>query len=345
MALTPIAVHSTGLVTSIGLNTARTCAALRASVTNPTETAFVGADGEWIMAHQVSLGTPSTDLAKLVDMAAMAITECLEPLRAADRESMPLLLCVAERERPGRVDGLDGQVLHDVQAAVGLTFDPQHSAIIPMGRIGALLALGRARRLIFEHGIRYVLIAGTDSLVVWRTLTAYSDQSRLLAEHNSNGFMPGEAAGAVLVGRADEQPGELLCLGLGHGMEPAPLGSGEPLRADGLTGAIKQALQEAGCAMHDLDFRISDISGEQYFFREASLAVSRTMHQPKEEFDLWHPAEGIGETGAAAGPAMIATALTACRKGYAKGTRILLHASSDTAPRAAAIAAWTGGSR
>jgi 3-oxoacyl-[acyl-carrier-protein] synthase-1 len=112
-----------------------------------------------------------------------------------------------------------------------------------------------------------------------------------------------------------------------------------------LTGAIKHALQEAACAMHDLDFRITDISGEQYFFREASLAVSRTMHQPKQEFDLWHPAEGIGETGAAAGPAMIATALTACRKGYAKGVRILLHASSDSAQRAAAIVAWTGASR
>ena len=342
MAPRQIAVHHTGLVTSIGLNTASTCAALRASVTNPTETTFIGADGEWIMAHQVFLGKPTSDLEKLVDMAALAMTECLEPLPQEDREGMPLLLCVAERERPGRVDGLDGQILKDVQAAVGLTFDPEHSTIIPMGRIGALLALERARRLICEDGIRYVLIAGTDSLLLWRTLTAYTDQSRLLAEHNSNGFMPGEAAGAVLVGRADEQPGELVFLGLGHGTEPAPLGSGEPLRADGLTGAIKQALQEAGCAMHDLDFRITDISGEQYFFREASIAVSRTMHQPKQEFDLWHPAEGIGETGAAAGPAMIATALTACRKGYAKGMRILLHASSDTDRRVAAIVAWTG---
>jgi 3-oxoacyl-[acyl-carrier-protein] synthase-1 len=345
MAPRPIAVHHTGLVTSIGLDTDSTCAALRASVTNPTETTFVGADGAWILAHQVLLGKASTDLAKLVDMASLAITECLEPLRAEDREGMPLLLCVAERERPGRVAGLDGQILDDVQAAVGVTFDPEHSAVIPMGRIGALSALERARRLIDEHGMRYVLIAGTDSLLVWRTLTAYSDQSRLLAEHNSNGFMPGEAAGAVLVGPAAGRPGELLCLGLGQGIEPAPLGSGEPLRADGLTGAIKQALREAGCAMHDLDFRITDISGEQYFFREASLAVSRTMHQPKQEFDLWHPAEGIGETGAAAGPAMIATALTACRKGYAKGIRILLHASSDADGRVAAIVAWTGAAR
>ena len=94
--------------------------------------------------------------------------------------------------------------------------------------------------------------------------------------------------------------------------------------------------------MHDLDFRITHISGEQYFFEEAALAVARNMRKPKEEFDLWHPAEGIGETGAAAGPVMIATALTACRKGYAKGTRILLHGSTDTDKRVAAILSWTG---
>ena len=199
MAPGHIAVHNTGLVTSIGLNTASTCAALRASVTNPTETRFTGADGEWIMAHQVALGEPSTDLAKLVDMAALAITECLAPVRSEDREGIPLLLCVAERERPGRIDGLDGPILKDVQTAVGFTFNPEQSAVIPMGRIGGLVALERARRLIDEHGIPYVLIAATDSLIVWRTLNAYSDRSRLLAEHNSNGFMPGEAAGAVLV--------------------------------------------------------------------------------------------------------------------------------------------------
>jgi 3-oxoacyl-[acyl-carrier-protein] synthase-1 len=258
---------------------------------------------------------------------------------------VPLLLCVAERERPGRLAGLDGQLFNDLQAALGVDFHAQHSTLIPMGRPGALLALAQARRLIDEHRVPHVLIAATDSLLAWPTLTAYGDQSRLLAEYNSNGFMPGEAAGAVLVGRPDGRPGELLCLGVGHGIEPAPLRSGEPLRADGLTAAIKQALQEAGCEMHDLDFRITDISGEQYFFKEAALALARSVRKPKAEFEIWHPAEGIGEVGAAAGPAMIAKALTACRKGYAKGPRILLHGSTDSDKRVAAVVSWTGAVR
>jgi 3-oxoacyl-[acyl-carrier-protein] synthase-1 len=120
------------------------------------------------------------------------------------------------------------------------------------------------------------------------------------------------------------------------------LRSGEPLRAEGLTTAIKAALRDSGCELHDIDFRITDISGEQYFFREASLALSRSIRKPKAEFDLWHPADCIGEVGAAAGVALVATALTACAKSYAKGPRILLHASADSEIRAAAIMAWTG---
>ena len=69
-----------------------------------------------------------------------------------------------------------------------------------MGRPGALLALAQARKLIHNRGVPEVLIAATDSLLVWQTLMKYGDRSRLLAEHNSNGFMPGEAAGAVWSG-------------------------------------------------------------------------------------------------------------------------------------------------
>jgi 3-oxoacyl-[acyl-carrier-protein] synthase-1 len=173
-------------------------------------------------------------------------------------------------------------------------------------------------------------------------LSAYGDRARLLAEHNSNGFIAGEAAGAILLGPAEGAEDELLCVGVGQGTEPAPLGSGEPLRAEGLTTAIRAALHDAGCQLGDVDFRITDISGEQYFFKEAALAFARCIRSPKAEFDLWHPAEGIGEVGAASGLALVATALFAARKQYAKGPRVLLHGSSDGGTRAAAILAWTG---
>lgn len=342
MSNSPITIQNVGLVTSIGLSTAATCAALRASITNPTETRFMDSDGNWILAHQVELDKPWRGRTKLVKMAALAITESIEHLPIKAREGLPLLLCVAERERPGRAEGLDDLIFSEVQAELGIKFHPKYSAVIPMGRPAAFLALATARKLIHEDGLRHVLIAATDSLVSWQTLMAYGGQGRLLAETNSNGFMPGEGAGALLVGKSKQQLDELVCLGIGNGIEPTPVMSIEPFRAVGLTTAIKHALSDAGCEMHDLDFRITDISGEQYFFKEAALALTRTLRKRKDEFDLWHPAEGIGEAGATVGPMMIANALIACQKSYAKGERILLHSGSDGDLRVAAIVHWSG---
>ena len=72
------------------------------------------------------------------------------------------------------------------------------------------------------------------------TLAAYDREDRLLRADNSNGFIPGEAAGAVLLAAWREgSPAPLLCAALGFAREPAPLGSGKPLRADGLVQAIR----------------------------------------------------------------------------------------------------------
>ena len=180
-----------------------------------------------------------------------------------------------------------------------------------------------------------VVIAATDSLLNWPTLSYYEQTDRLLTERNSNGFMPGEAAGALLMGASSGQAGELLCTGIGFGHEAAHIHSEEPLRAEGLSQAVKAALADAGCQMHHMDYRITDNSGEQYYFKEAALALSRTLRVRKEEFDIWHPAECTGEVGAASGATIIALAQAACDKQYTKGPNILAHMANDAGQRAA----------
>ena len=329
----PMAILKTGLVTSIGLTAPSSCAAIRAKLTNPSETRFIDSAGEWIMAHQVTLEQPWRGLAKLSKMAAMAIVEALAEVPKGEWVHIPLLLCVAEPDRPGRLDGLDDRLFHDIQAELGATFAPA-SAIVAHGRVGVAVALAQARKLL-AGGCTRVLIAATDSLLTWPTLSHYEREDRLLTARNSNGFMPGEGAGALLVGTGEGQAGELVCTGIGFGREAAHLDSGEPLRAEGLSLAIKAALTDAGCAMHDMDFRITDLSGEQYYFKEAALALSRTLRQRKKEFDIWHPAECTGEQGAAAGLAVVALADAACRKAFTKGPNILAHMANDAGQRAA----------
>jgi 3-oxoacyl-[acyl-carrier-protein] synthase I len=330
----PIAILGTGLVTSVGLTTAACCCAFRAKITNPFETRFIDSNGAWMMAHQVSLDQPWPGLTKLAKMAALAIEEALQGLDRDQWPRLPLLLCVAEAERPGRMADLDDQLLTQIQSELGVSF-AQPSALVPHGRVGVAVALAQARAMLTSSKIPGVLIVSADSLLSWPTLSHYEREDRLLTESNSDGFMPGEGAGALWVGAVEGGSHQLICTGIGFGREAAHIDSGEPLRADGLTRAIKASLDSAGRQLHDMDYRITDNSGEQYYFKEASLALSRTLRQHKEDFDIWHPAECTGEAGAVSGAAVIATAREACLKGYTPGPNVLTHWANDAGQRAA----------
>jgi 3-oxoacyl-[acyl-carrier-protein] synthase I len=335
MTALPIAILNTGMVSSVGTTAAASCAAIRAKLTNPVETRFVNLSGEWIIAQSVKLDLPWRGTVKLARMASMAISECLSVLGRNDWGKIPLVLCIAERERPGRVGDMDSELFTAIQGQLGIEFS-HHSMVLPLGRVGVGSALLHARRIIDEMHAPFVVIAATDSLLSSGTLRAYEQAERLLSPQNSNGFIPGEGAAALLVGHAERET-DLVCTGVGFGTETSTIFDDSPLRGDGLHQSIKNALADAECDMRDVDFRITDLSGEQYYFKEAALALSRIMRVRKEEFDVWHPAECIGEVGAVSGVAMIVVAHAACLKGYAPGSGILCHAAADDGQRIAVV--------
>ena len=86
-----------------------------------------------------------------------------------------------------------------------------------------------------------------------------------------------------------------------------------------------------------MDYRISDLNGEPERFKEASLGLTRAMRVKKETFELWSPAESIGEVGAASVPIALALAREATRMGLAPGPGLLCHFSGDGAERGAVI--------
>ncbi len=104
--------------------------------------------------------------------------------------------------------------------------------------------------------------------------------------------------------------------------------------------AIKEALDDAGHGESLLDFRITDISGEHYYFKEAALAFGRLDRTKREEFDIWHPADCVGEVGSTLGLIMIGVLKAACEKAYSKGNHILAHLGDDDGKRASMIFSW-----
>jgi 3-oxoacyl-[acyl-carrier-protein] synthase I len=328
-----LAIDKVGLLTAVGTSAPSSCAAFRAKVNNPRPTAFMDSTGEWILGHAVELDEEFEGKRRLIAMAKAVVTEVLPDLLSSSPENVPLILCIGEKERPGRLEGLDASLIGQIQTDLNLVFSPD-SSVIAEGRVGVASALAQARTLLERGRAAQVLVAATDSLLHWPTIEHYDREGRLLTQDNPNGFMVGEGAGALLVG-LPRGGAQLLCTGMGFAQEQSSIGDATPCSGIGLASAIRAAVSDAGLTINDFDFRIADVSGEQYYFKETALALSRTMRQSKEDFDLWHPAECTGEAGALAGVAIIALAHAAAQKGYGPGPNVIAHMSNDNGLRAA----------
>lgn len=332
-----LVIIKSGMTSAVGLSAPATCAAIRCGIDNVQETRFLDSGGEWIMGSSVPLTKPWRGQSRMIRLIEPSIRECFSDLDPSDARHIPLLLCVPEYDRPGRLDGLDASLFDAVGEASGLNFN-KNSRIFFNGCVGGIQAVREAFALIFNKRQPYCIIAGVDTFLTAKTLKAYEEKDRLLTSSNSDGFIPGEGAAAVLVGAGGKRgQWELTIRGIGFGKESSTIDSEEPLRADGMVQAFKGAFSTSGLSMRDMSFRITDANGEQYKFKEGDLAVTRTLRDHQGEIDIWHPAECIGEVGAATVPFILGVAEAAARKGYSRGKNVLCHFSNDNGDRAAMV--------
>lgn len=332
-----LAILGCGMSTPVGLSAPATVAAIRARIDGFQETKFFARDGSFIKAGEVPLEDSSRGVSRLASLVTGPIRECLALVPQLAPEAIPILLCLAERDRPGRFTELDTELPKLLEQALGLTLHPA-SEVISLGRVSCAAGLRKAQKLMMEHGLTRVIIAGTDTYVVAATLADFDERRRLLTRVNSNGFIPGEAGAALLVGLAGAQQG-LTVLSLGFAVEKATIADDQPLRGHGLTTAFREALSDANITMAQIGYRIGTMTGEQYWFKEIELASSRLLRGRHEFMDLWHPADCIGETGAALLPVCIGLALIAAQKNFAAGDPVLVSASNDDGRRAALVLA------
>jgi 3-oxoacyl-[acyl-carrier-protein] synthase I len=328
---------STGMVTAVGLDAPSACAAMRARLDGFQETRFLGPGGDWLVGAPVPLPRNWIGEKRLAHMAAAAIVEAFEPVPDA-RGRTALILCLAEEDRPGRLAPDHSRLLTRI-AEIAEIESPHRSRVVAHGRPSGHVAVDRARRMLATGEAPYVMIAGVDSYLTTLTIAHYLAGRRLLTPDNPNGFIPGEAAAAILC--APPGRGPLRLLGLGLAREPAYIYNPAdlPLRGDGMTSAYRTALDEAGIEMNRVGYRISDLIGEQYWFKQTALASLRLVRGRHEFQDLWSPAESLGNVGAVSLPLMVAWTLTAAVKGYAAGDPVFIETSSDSGACAAALLA------
>jgi 3-oxoacyl-[acyl-carrier-protein] synthase-1 len=333
-----------GLACPVGLTPESAAAAFRANIDGFTELPYFDNAGRPIIGAAVSrLPHDMRGRDRLIELLAAAFVGVQERLpRELPFETIPLLLCTRESERPGpRLNG----IVAEVEGKLGVRIRRDKSVRVAYGSTAAFRALERARDIVAEGVVEACFIAGVDTLVDSRALRWLDLSSRLKTVTQSDGVIPGEAACVMLVTTSDATRSQLRLRGLGFGHETATVSNEQPFLGGGMTTAVKSALAEAGLAMHEMDLRVSDLTGESYAFEELALAEMRTMRQVPVSLPLWHPADKIGDCGAAAGLVQIAWVEQALLRGYLPGQYYLLHSSATDGDRAAALVAATGPSR
>lgn len=334
----PLHIRAAGMVTAVGLDCASAAAAMRARLDGFQETRFIGPGGDWLIGAPVPLPRNWIGEKRLAHLAAGAIVDVFSQVPEAQNDCA-LILCLPEKTRPGRPIRDDGSFARLVADCASLS-DRIKTQIVAYGRPSGFVALDQARRLLAEGRAGNVLILGVDSYLTTLSVAHYAAENRLLTPENANGFIPGEAAAAVLCSRE----GALRLTGLGLSREEAFIYNGldedgfdRPLRGDGMTRAYAQAMQAANVDLAHVEYRISDLIGEQFWFRQTALAHMRLERGRSAFQDLWSPGENVGNVGAAVLPLILGIALTAMRKGYAPGSPALIEASADDGACGAAV--------
>lgn len=299
----------------------------------------------YLAAGKVDLPHWWIGLGKLAELVCPAIHECLVAASPESAERVVLLLAVAATNRPHRWPGLDEEILDEVEVRLGVRFHPS-SKVFDRGSVSCGLAMQEAEQLLSRSEVSYCIVAGADSLVRQDVVVSYLQDRRILTPLNSNGFSPGEAGAACLVGKCGaDRRGVLQILATEMSKETATPQSTEPCRGDGLTLGYRKALAAAGLSFSEVDYRVADLNGEHSKFKEAALAAAREDRHPTRDYvDIWHPVEYLGEIGAAVGPCALAWVLDAGRRAYAPGPTALLHFGNDDGDRCVVVTKYIEGS-
>lgn len=341
-----------GMTTPVGLSAQATAAAVRAGVSRIREsTVHLSAwDGQRMglvderhlhsLAPAVLKAAPglSDRHRRMLRLSTLAFRELLVAWKPPT--PLPLLLALPEPPAQGP-DPVGPDFLSHLALQAGVGFDMGRSRLFRQGRAGGLWALDAAMELLASGRADAVYAGGVDTYLDLGLLSRLDAERRLLSEGRAEGFLPGEGATFLLLTtpRLAQSLGlEPLAhlLGTGTGSEPGHLYSDQPHLGQGLTGCLHALFAALPRQLPPVETVYAGMTGERLWGREWGIAYLRNRERIQEQHRIEHPAEYLGDPGAALGPLMVGLAALALRKGYRRGP-CLVWCGSDRDARGAAL--------
>ena len=226
--------------------------------------------------------------------------------------------------------GFDKNSLKEIKKEFN-KFDIQ---LLPNGHASSIVAIEKAGEHLL-NGTMFCLAGGVDSYCNPLTLAWLHANERLKLSGTRFGFIPGEAAGLLLLVKASNAKQQNL-----------------PILADILATAIedenntKKALSKAMTKVLEHlpdDNKVSqtfcDLNGEQQRSDEYAHAYMNNKKYFSANNDIAAPSDCWGDIGAATGANLVNLAIESCKK----GSYALILTSSDSGKRSALLLKITGG--
>ena len=345
----PLHVDRALSVSSLGLDSATTAAAMRAGLSRPAPLygfAEMDESGEesQIRGHPIGLLTRGFEsVGRYRQLLGALFARLHEPLGREKKIGTPLYLLVgvpdAERYREGTVlasgeplgeddDDFDlgGQSWEDVVSssleAAGLAERFAVTRVVEAGPARSTRLLQLASRALEREPDATVVVAIVDTLADTAGLNWLSVTGRLKSAAYPVGVSPGEGAGALFLSRRASSA-SLRVESIGYAKESHDLFADAQPEGRALAELLDAFADEGEPGPL---WSIANLSGEPAPFFEWGMAgVHRRARaaDPERVADdpPWLPAMHVGETGAAFLPLALAWATEACARGYAPAAR------------------------
>jgi 3-oxoacyl-[acyl-carrier-protein] synthase-1 len=211
---------------------------------------------------------------------------------------------------------------------------------LPGGHAAALDALRQATEKVRRGEWPLCVVGGADSYLHAERLGALERSRQLLVDDGRAGFIPGEAAGFVALARADvakrlKLPSLAVVCGAHATNEPKRIKTETINLGEGLAAAIQGAMVGLRLPDEAIDTVYCDLNGERFRSEEWGFAVLRLPMSFRDPAAYVSPVSAWGDIGAASGALLAILAVQSWKRGYARGPRALLWASSEGGLRAA----------
>lgn len=344
--MTALFLDSCGAITPVGLSSAESCASIRARVSRVADIIAQPPPDEALKGARIKAGRALQRTAQewLQNMAARALTECLAA--SDDPGPVAVFLCCPEPERahPGMEELAAAELLRRVEEKVGRPFLPA-SKVIESGAAGLLEGMRLGRELLRRREADRFVVGGVDSLLNAADVGRLRGMNRVHGPANPQGVIPGEGA-VFLMYSATGRSTRFMPLAVVHGFaveREKDVVTGEKYSLGrALTAATVAALRDANIHEKEVEFVVSNHTGERYAAWETTMAHARSYRTRREGIPVTYPAAEVGHLGAASGALALMVAGMAIARAHAPGPVGTVEIASEGELRGACVVGRVG---